>query len=116
MKPIIRTDKVINLLDAINYISELEAKEKGTKFTKGVRRYADDSTSFHRRFWDQVIEDQHGNQQFSNDSFYRFTCLGIADVEEYGEATDETKLFLKHFPDCVNDLEGNPYILFDVSW
>ncbi len=116
MKPVVQQVKVIELLESLRYITELEAKERGTESIIGCATYKDGTPTYQDRMWSQIIQDQHGNQQFSNDSFYRFTSLGLEDVEEYGEATDEVKTFLEHFPDCVNKETYSSYILFDVSW
>lgn len=112
-KPIHRVDKVLDLMDCLQYVSELEAEERGTTYQSGCRTYGDGTETLHRRLYDIVREDCWGNQQFSNDSFYRWVVgdsQGNADIENFRRLFEDS--INKEDPDCWE----YDYFLFQVSW
>ena len=102
--------KVLPLLESLRYLSELEAYERGTKFIIGCSKYENGETNIQQRLWKIIIQDQYGNQQFTNDSFYRWT-----DVTPWADHPDVIT-FMKHYPYAINDTGENAFVLFDVSW
>lgn len=110
-KPVTVSLKVLNCMDALSYLSELEAKERGTEYIRGCPEYRDGTKTIKSRLWDMILHDRYGNQQLTNDSFYRWT-----DPTPY--ATDPDVLtFIEHFSDSINEPDSeDAYILFEVSW
>lgn len=104
--------KVINLIECLEYLNEIEAKEKGTECLRGCRTYKNGEVTIERRLWTLIIKDQYGNQKFSNDSFYRWT--DIADDTD----NPDIQTFLKYFKDAVNEGEYDDenFVLFEVCW
>ena len=111
-KPLHNQLKVINMLDCLDYLSELEAKDTETEYIRGSRRYKNGKVTIKQRLWELITRDQYGNQQFTNDCFYRWT-----DVTNHTTHAD-VQTFLKHFGKSVNKgkHEDDDFVLFEVCW
>jgi hypothetical protein len=116
----IQTLKCINYLDVLYALQEQECDELGiTKLPPGYAYVLPDGRSgIKERLWDELREDQYGNQQFNNDSFYRVVFDLDSDGVVYEDyLSDDIKKLLHYCRDALNDDgAGTAFLLFDVCW
>ena len=107
-----KTLKVLDMMDCLDYLSELEANEKGTEVICGSSKYKNGEETIKNRLCNLIKQDQYGNQRFTNDCFYRWKDVA-AETKDPDVVT-----FLNHFGDSVNHgkYEDDAFILFDVCW
>ena len=110
----------INFLDTLYALQEEECKELGIPVPPHGTpiELPDGRESIFHRLWEELMENQWGNQQFCNDSFYRvsFETMEYGTVYEDDLSDDLIKL-LEYTRDALNpDGEGFAFLLFNVSW
>jgi hypothetical protein len=113
----ITTYKTIDLLETLYELQHLECEELGIESPMpGTRgKLPDGREMIYRRLWDQVRQDQHGNQEFGNDRFYIVTFEGEVCIEN-GDDPDMIKLY-HHCKDALNDFGcGMEMLLFYICW
>lgn len=116
--------KCINLGDTLDELQEQECNDldltvplPGHAFT-----LPDGRDGIRRRLWREVISDQWGNQQFTNDSFYRVSFELDENDEVYeDDLSEDMKKLLDYCRPALNLGEpafiiGDAYLLFDVMW
>jgi len=116
----ITTLKCVELLEVLYELQKMEYDELGLECPSQGQyiRLPDGREDIKHRLWDEIIQDQWGNQQFNNDSFYRVpfeaTRAGVIYTEELSD--DMIKL-VQHCADALNnDGAGTAFLLFDVCW
>lgn len=113
----IDTLKVVNLLEVLYELQGIECKELGIKNPdRGQHlKLPDGRDGIFQRLWDEVRQDQWGNQQFTNDSFYRVSFEDGDDGIYTDDLSDDMKVLLEHCRPALNG-DDYPFILFDVCW
>ena len=108
----ITTIKTVNFLEVLTELQREEEKELGlAEAMPGTRiTLPDGRDSVRQRVWDLVSSSCYGNQEFNNDSLFRF-AFSFANGEAFLN-DDERKLY-EAIKDAV-DSEG--IVVFDVCW
>ena len=102
--------KTVDLLEVLEGLQEIECKSLGIEYSR--EPLPDGSEPIFDRLWEIIRQDQYGNQQFCNDSFYRVT------FEEDHEDIDPDLITLRDYcREAMNSDEGGlEFILFFVCW
>lgn len=90
-------------------------------FTDFIKHLDSIEKGLGQKFWDHAIETRHGNQKFTNDTFYIYNieCIdpkmeGVYEIKELSRAEADTIYKeLKHVS-CIETKDTS--ILFSVSW
>ena len=113
MKPTHYKKKVLDLLECLRYLAIKESEELGTQYNSGCPTYSNGARTLHDRLWVNIIKDQWGGQQFTNDSFYRW-------VPNWDDLSEDENKFLVEFGSSKNeedpDCREYDYFLFNVCW
>lgn len=112
--------KCIVFLDVLREMQKMECDELGLEYPSPgqSRPLPDGRDDIFYRLWEELMQDQWGNQQFNNDSFYRVPFEGKEGGTVYTEdlSNDMIKL-VEYCVDALNDDgAGTKFLLFDVSW
>lgn len=117
--------KCINLGDTLDALQAQECKELRVPvpLPGHVARLPENhGEGIRRRLWREIIADQWGNQQFTNDSFYRVSFELDENDEVYeDDLSADMKKLLNYCRPALNLGEpkfiiGDAYLLFDVMW
>ena len=112
-KPQTKTIQTIVLLDVLRYLQRNECAEFGISFDPHQCHFTlpDGRDSIFDRVWNLVRDHYHGNQQFCNDSYFRY----VFGYEEY-RTDDENKLY-EACSEALNDINDEfEQVLFEVCW
>ena len=113
--------KSVPLMDVLYQLQATECEDLGVEIPQRGQRIKlpDGRDMIDQRLWTEIIQDQYGNQQFNNDSFYRVPFEVDRDGNLYED--DYTQDMIKLFNFCkannaLNDDGYHAFILFDVCW
>lgn len=117
----IKTLHCINFIETLKELQANEWHELGLDVpTRGdCKILPDGREDIYHRLWEELSERQWGNQEFSNDSFYRVPAELNDDGTLYADnmSDDKRKLFEHCFRAWNADGSGNLiFLLFDVCW
>lgn len=108
--------KTIPLLDTLYELQLLEWMEGSGSDIVPQRgqsiKLPDGREDIKHRLWDEIRQDQYGNQRFNNDSFYR---VPFEDGDE--DISDDMKILKHYCKEALNrEDEYSSFLLFDVCW
>jgi hypothetical protein len=112
----IENAKIVDLCDALRILQAKECEEYNIPLPSGgsSTQLPDGSDTIDKRLWDEIIDTNYGNQQFSNDTLYIY----YATDEEVTFSEDKKKL-IELCKDAINYdpiLKGIGKLYFNVSW
>jgi len=120
----IKEYKCIDFLETLYALQQKECEELGIPVPEPGQwlKLPDGREDIFHRLWDKLMQDQWGNQQFTNDCFYRvpfetYEDGTIVNINDEDDLSDDVKTLLEYTKEALNDGgDGFVFLLFYVSW